>query len=74
MKLTELDDVEKWVRKHFKGFSTSILFKIKIPEKPGDRESFLRFLNRMKINYLTLFPDVHGAALHSNMRLEIADY
>ena len=74
MKLSCFDDVEKWVKKHFKGSSTSVLFKIKIPEKQGDREAFLRFLNRMNINYLTLFPDVHGAALNSNMRLEVADY
>jgi hypothetical protein len=51
-----------------------LLLKIVIPEKAGDRHRFLKALNRMNINYLTLFPDVGGASKHCNSRLLISNY
>ena len=49
-----------------------ILFCITIPDK--DREELLRFLNKMNINNLTLFPDLIGAAQYCNCMLTIDDY
>jgi FRG domain len=68
-------EIEGWVRKHFVGADKHVtMIKISIAEQPEDREAFLRFLNRMNINYLTLFPDLDGAAKHCNMQLEIEEY
>jgi len=67
-------DIESWVRPHFKQNNAAIMIKISIIENLGDRDNFLRFLNRMNINYLSLFPDLEGAAKHCNMQLEIDDY
>jgi hypothetical protein len=69
-------EIERWVRKCFGGAgnNTVIMIKVSIAEQPGERESFLRFLNRMNINYLSLFPDLDGAARHCNMILEIDEY
>jgi hypothetical protein len=68
------DNIEYWVTKRFKGSTAGIMIKIRITESQNDRGSFLRFLNRMNINYLTLFPDLEGAAKYCNMQLEIDDY
>jgi hypothetical protein len=68
------NDIESWVRKYFKGNTGAIMVKISVMESLGDRNNFLRFLNRMNINYLTLFPDLDGAARHCNMQLEIENY
>jgi len=67
-------EIENWVRKRFKESRAGIMIKIYITESQGDRVSFLRFLNRMNINHLTLFPDLDGAAKYCNMQLEIDDY
>lgn len=67
-------EIEDWVRKRFKGDNSAIMIKMNISESTGDRHSFLRFLNRMNINHLTLFPDLDGAAKYCNMKLEIDDY
>ncbi len=67
-------DFEKWIRETFNDQKRGYLLKIFINESEGDRESFLIFLNRMNINYLSLFPDLDGAAKHCNMQLEIKDY
>jgi hypothetical protein len=67
-------NIESWMRKNFKGNDGAIMIKIVVIENLGDRNDFLRFLNRMNINYLTLFPDLDGAARHCNMQLEIDNY
>lgn len=67
-------DIEDWVRRRFKENSGAVMIKIYITEYEGDRSAFLRFLNLMNINYLTLFPDLDGAAKYSNMQLEIDNY
>ncbi|MGB7910938.1 MAG: FRG domain-containing protein [Desulfobaccales bacterium] len=68
------NDIESWVNTYFIGDANVIMLKISVMENYGDREDFLRFLNRMNINYLTLFPDLDGAAKHCNMQLEIDNY
>ena len=64
-------DLESFVRKHFAGESTvrasyarQILSKIRIPNT--DRIGCLKFLSKMNINRMSLFPDLDGAAAHIN--------
>lgn len=65
--------LEKWVEINFRGETSSrIMIKIIIPDKGNDRELFLRYLDKMNINYHSLFPDLHGAAEYCNMDIEIA--
>ncbi|MCH7689926.1 MAG: FRG domain-containing protein [candidate division Zixibacteria bacterium] len=65
--------LEDWIMKHFEGESKKYkLIRIKMPNK--DRESCLRFLNRMNINHLSLFPDLYGASAHCNNDLNIKNY
>jgi hypothetical protein len=66
-------DIESWIRKSFKGENRSyILIKISLPNR--DRSEALRALNRMNINYLTLFPDLFGASNYCNFDLLIDKY
>ncbi|MCH8250566.1 MAG: FRG domain-containing protein [Proteobacteria bacterium] len=66
-------DLESWIKKHFAGIEDEyILIKITIPNK--DRQMALRSLNRMNINHLTLFPDLHGASRFCNLDLDIDKY
>ena len=65
-----LDD---WVKTSFAGpFNLRALIKFTIPN--ADRADFLRSLNRMNINHLSLFPDLVGASEHSNLSLTIKNY
>lgn len=41
------------------------------PEDFSDRKCFLRALERMNINHLSLFPDLHGAATYCNISNEV---
>ncbi|CAJ1315888.1 FRG domain-containing protein [Paenibacillus nuruki] len=72
-------DIETWINNNIKylinnpkGKPPKILVKIKILN--SIREQLLIMLNRMNINYLTLFPDLEGASLYSNMCLKIQKY
>lgn len=66
-------DIEQWIRKHFHGEKRMPkLYKLLLPSE--ERLTALRSLNRMNINFLSLFPDVEGASLHCNMTLEIDHY
>lgn len=66
-------DIETWVRGRFAGETeTMYLIKIYIPDR--DRDLAMRSLNRMNINHLTLFPDLHGACSFCNMDLVIGKY
>lgn len=65
-------DLESWVKGKFDGEKKNVLIKIRIPS--SGRELCLKELNRMNINYLTLFPDVFGASLHCNTALSIYGY
>ena len=48
------------------------LYEVKLPEK--DRHLCLKSLNRMNINHKSLFPDLQGASIYSNLHLEIDKY
>jgi len=65
-------DIESWVQKHRVDQPKVDLFRIEIPE--SERITFLRNLNRMNINHLTLFPDLYGSAKYCNFSLEIQSY
>jgi hypothetical protein len=66
-------DIEQWIRKHFRGEARiPKLYKLLLPTE--ERLTALRSLNRMNINFLSLYPDIEGASLHCNMALEIEHY
>ncbi len=66
-------DIESWVKKNFSKDDDRVrMWKMLIPEK--EREIILCSLNRMNINYSTLFPDLFGASECANMDLEIKNY
>lgn len=55
--------------------SNWILLKIDIiTTDQAERKQILKKLNRMNINYATLFPDVEGASLYANMQGDIHHY
>jgi hypothetical protein len=63
--------IETWVKAsatdpEVKAFG-NILTKVVIPN--SERTAILQCLNRMNINYLSLFPDFEGAAKHCNLAL-----
>lgn len=73
VKIPSMTTIESAVSESFVGDSEFItLMKILIPNT--ERTECLRTLNRMNINHLSLFPDIEGAAIHSNTDLHIKDY
>lgn len=68
-------DLEGWVRRNFEGEDKQVvLINILIPDKPESRNKFVRLLNRMNVNALTLFPDLVGASRHCNNDITIPNY
>ena len=65
-------DLESWVKNYFVNDKHAVLIKIFIPNE--QQAIFLKALNRMNINYSTLYPDLVGASLHCNMSLKISKY
>jgi hypothetical protein len=67
------DDIESWVLKHWDPSDKKVgLLKINISN--AERQACLKALNRMNINFASLFPDIYGAASHANLTLEIDKY
>lgn len=65
--------IDNWVRRNFpREKSGAVLIRLRIPNK--QRDNCLRFLNRMNINHLSLFPDLYGASRHCNEELTIDGY
>jgi len=65
--------LEDAVRDTFSGETRYMhLIKLTVPNK--DRTVCLRFLNRMNISHLSLFPDLAGASAYCNTDLAIRDY
>ncbi len=65
--------LEDWVAEHFEGHDDEgIMLKLLIPN--SGRLDCLRTLNKMNINYLTLFPDLSGASRHANTVNTISKY
>jgi hypothetical protein len=66
-------DVESWIKAHVSPHDSRLgLIKIFVPD--SDRTLALRSLNRMNINHLTMFPDLHGSSLFCNLHLRDEDY
>lgn len=66
-------DIESWILRNWDSSrKEQVLRKIQIPN--NDREGCLKSLNKMNINYASLYPDIEGACKHSNMKLEIENY
>jgi hypothetical protein len=70
---TGVTDIESWIVRNWDQSQKKIvLLKIHIPNR--DREECLKALNKMNINYASLFPDIYSACKHTNMKLEIGKY
>ena len=66
-KLPRKTDLETYVRNAFKGDDKGATFlKVKLPSTNEQRHECLVALNKMNLNYMTLFPDIEGAAKHVN--------
>lgn len=65
-------DIESWVKKFNQDSNEMELIKIIIPR--SGIEDCLRYLNRMNINHLTLFPDLYGASEFCNKYLSLKNY
>ena len=65
--------LEKWVAEYWaRDTEKGIILKILVPN--SGRLECLRTLNKMNINYLTLFPDIYGASYHANTVNRISKY
>ncbi|MCF6132000.1 FRG domain-containing protein [Flavobacterium wongokense] len=69
-------DIVEHINKNFKHKADlTAIYRIEIEEKSSqDRIEFLKFLNRMNINDLTLFPDLIGTGNYCNKTLMIEKY
>jgi hypothetical protein len=61
------EPLEEWVQRHCAGKNEPILLKVNLPE--SQRDEALRLLDAANINYLSLFPDIYGAAHYANSKM-----
>ena len=67
------EDIKEWIQNNYLGDNKRcILYQFLIPN--NERKFALQQLNRMNINHLTLFPDLHGSSSYSNLAVEINNY
>lgn len=67
--------LEDWVDDAFEDEpAKKALIKVYIPNSQLGRNNCLRSLNRMNINYLSLFPDLEGSSKHCNLKRQITSY
>ena len=68
------EDIGEYAKKLYNKFKESrgeeIIFLIKILIPEGVREDFLEKLEGKDITYKTMYPDLQGAALHCNLKLQ----
>jgi hypothetical protein len=65
------NDIESWVS-NGPNLDWVKLFKIDFPDDIRDRA--LAYLDLMNINYASLFPDLFGSSMNTNVKLEQSDY
>lgn len=70
-KLHFTNDIEKWVLQG-PDLGWITLYRIDFPD--NIREKALSYLNLMNINYSSLFPDLFGSSMNSNVKLGQTDY
>ena len=70
-KLSYNSDLENFVA-HGEELGWISLYKIDFPEELRDK--LISYLSLMNINYSTLFPDLTGSSLYSNIQLEQTDF
>jgi hypothetical protein len=65
--------IRSWVEAHFNGSEDEFwLLELELPA--SERQQALKSLNRMNINHLSLFPDLHGATQFVNLHLKLERY
>lgn len=65
--------IDEWITNNYDPENPGqFLIKIHVPNR--DRDNCLRNLNRMNINHLSLFPDLYGASMFSNLSSQIKRY
>jgi hypothetical protein len=63
-------DIDSWIVNNFPAeLKSVILLRVDIPN--NNRIDCLKALARMNIHYASLFPDIYGACMYANMKLEI---
>lgn len=71
--LDSLVPLEEWIATHHpEDDEAHVLAKILLPDSL--RDECLASLNRMNINYSSLFPDLTGASLHCNLARSVKSY
>lgn len=66
-------NIQNWLSNYLpSNFKAPVLTKITLPN--SERNKTIKSLNRMNINYMTLFPDLFGACQHSNLCSQINCY
>lgn len=66
-------DIESWIKENYFDEEKYIrVWKLLLPE--SERSAILQSLNRMNINYSSLFPDLFGATNFTNMHLDVKFY
>lgn len=66
------DNLENWVEEAQSPGEWITLYKFTFPDKL--RHKILRYLNLMNINHSSLFPDLYGSSLNTNIRLLETDF
>lgn len=61
------ESLEEWVKRHCAGKNEPVLLKVNLPE--SDQDEALSLLDAANINYLSLFPDIYGAAHYANSKM-----
>jgi hypothetical protein len=65
LRMPRAAEVETWVRERYSDITAdAYLIKLKIPDV--GRDKCLQTLSKMNINYMTVYPDLEGAAKHVN--------
>ncbi len=67
-------DIITLVQKRWKENEKEEPWLIKIEIEDEKREDFLRGLDSMNINHMSIYPEIYGAAKFSNLGLEFNDY
>jgi len=68
------EDLESYAKNNIVDPNIDDMYLLKFLIPDVDREMILKYLNRMNINKLTLYPDLIGVSEYTNAKLEISKY